>query len=291
LITRRYPFLSGYGTFANSRLVRAAAGAQGGLVWCRLRCGTEILVPLSDYIGKAVFFLGDLDRKISEVIRRIVRPGDRVLDVGANLGVVTLQLARLVGPNGVVHSFEPNPAVHRLLEQSLERNHLTNVRLHKCALGADDGTTLTLNFSEENAGLGTVCRGSTGAGWSSVEVPVRTLSALAAEHDFGEMRLMKMDVEGFELTVLRGALAWLAARPPEAIVFESNEGRDPKEPDPVISFLSEQGYTFYSIPKRLFSLKLVPYRLGSEHAEASHDMLAIRKDREQEIVSKFVIGS
>jgi FkbM family methyltransferase len=289
LITRRYPFLSGYGTFANSRLVQVAAGGKGGLVWSRLRSGPEILVPLSDYIGKAVFFLGDLDRKISEVIRRIVRPGDRVLDVGANLGVVTLQLAHLVGPKGVVHSFEPNPAVHQLLERSIERNQLANVRLHKCALGADDGTTLTLTFSEENAGLGTVCRTGSGDGWSSVQVPVRTLSALAAECDFGPVRLMKMDVEGFELTVLRGAQAWLATNPPEAIVFESNEGRDPSEPDPVVSFLSEQGYAFYSIPKRLFSLKLIPYQLGDSHVSTSHDMLAVRKDRVSEVVSKFVI--
>ena len=118
---------------------------------------------------------------------------------------------------------------------------------------------------------------------------MRTLAALAAENDFGSVRLMKMDVEGFELTVLRGAQAWLAASPPEAIVFESNEGRDPSEPDPVVSFLSELGYTFYSIPKRLFSLKLVPYRLGDSHVSTSHDMLAVRKDRAKEIVAKFAI--
>jgi hypothetical protein len=112
---------------------------------------------------------------------------------------------------------------------------------------------------------------------------------MAAEHDFGDVRLMKIDVEGFELTVLRGALAWLAAKPPEAIVFESNEGRDPNEPDPVVAFLSEQGYAFYSIPKRLFSLKLLPYQLGDNHVSTSHDMLAVRKDREKEIVSKFAI--
>ena len=63
------------------------------LAWTRLGCGSEILVPLDDYVGRAAYFVGDLDRKISALIQRIVRSGDQVIDVGANLGVVTLHLA------------------------------------------------------------------------------------------------------------------------------------------------------------------------------------------------------
>src|SRR5947209_12853453 len=87
-----YPFLSGCGTAANSRAVRLAAGTGGGEAWARLRGGPELLVPLDDYVGRAAYYVGDLDGKVSEVIRRVVRPGDTALDVGANLGVVALPL-------------------------------------------------------------------------------------------------------------------------------------------------------------------------------------------------------
>ena len=62
LITRRYPFLSGCGSFANGRLVRMLAGKEGTeLTWTRLNSGEEILVPLGDYVGRAAYFVGDLD--------------------------------------------------------------------------------------------------------------------------------------------------------------------------------------------------------------------------------------
>lgn len=287
--TRRYPFLSGCGTIANSSLIRMAAGSRGESTWTRLKSGPEILVPLQDYVGKAAYFVGDLDRKISETIKRIVRPGDHVLDIGANLGVVTLHLAKLVGPTGIVHSFEPNPAVNELLSRSIERNNLKNVRLHTCALGATDGGTLELSFPEQNAGQATLTQTRPGEGWRSVQVPVKTLSALADEAGIGKIRLIKIDVEGFEKEVLTGARAWMTANPPDAIIFESNESLADGEADPVVSMLTELGYVIYSIPKRLFSLRLAPFRPNDKQEIKANDLLAVRKDCQQEIVSKFNI--
>ena len=150
------------------------AGGDGeGLTWTRLDSGADILVPLNDYIGKAAFYVGDLDRKVTEIIKRIVRPGDHVLDIGANLGVVTLHLAKLVGKGGVIHSFEPNPRVADLLIRSIERNGLENVRLHTCALGAEAGT-LSLSFPGNNTGQATLTTVRSSDAWSRVEVPVRT---------------------------------------------------------------------------------------------------------------------
>ncbi len=289
LITRNYPFLSGCGTLANCKLVKVLSGSGGGQAWARLPSGSEILVPLNDYVGRSAFFVGDLDRKITEVIRRIVRPGDHVLDIGANLGLVTLQMARLVGGGGRVDSFEPNPAMHSLLSQSLERNKYKHVRLHTCALGSQDGDTLTLNFPESNAGQGTLTSTRPQEGWTSVKVPVRTLAALASEFQFDPVRLLKIDVEGFESEVFKGALPWLRSSPPGAIVFESNEGSGQGQKDPVVALLADLGYSFYSIPKRLVSLRLVPYKHAEGIESTSHDMLAVAKDQEREILSHFQV--
>lgn len=285
LLTRRYPFLSGCATFANSRTVRILAGNATGLVWSRLESGPEILTPLDDYVGKAAYFVGDLDRKVSALCRRIVRPGDRVMDVGANLGVVSLLLANLVGPGGEVHAFEPNPAVHALFRKSIDRNGFRQVRTYACALGSRNGESLDLTFPASNAGQGTLGQSRVGEGWKRVTVPVRSLDSLAAEVELDRVRLMKIDVEGFEAEVLQGARDWLTRTPPTAILFESNEAGEAGRPDVVPALLEGYGYTLYTLPKRYFRMRLVPYRSAGRPAESSHDMLAVRTSVEQEIVS------
>ena len=66
----------------------------------------------------------------------LVNPGDTVVDVGANVGTVTLAQANRVGPSGVVHAFEPQRIIHQLLATSLTLNGLLNVRTYATALGA-----------------------------------------------------------------------------------------------------------------------------------------------------------
>ncbi|HMB07735.1 MAG TPA: hypothetical protein VKP69_28880 [Isosphaeraceae bacterium] len=96
-----------------------------------------------------------------------------------------------------------------------------------------------------------------------------------------------MDVEGYEPEVLRGARSWMSAHPPDAMIFESNERHAAAEADPSLSLLAEQDYALYSLPKRLFSLKLKPYDPVNAQTTPSHDMLAVRKNCEREIISKF----
>jgi hypothetical protein len=266
-ITRRYPFISGCGTFANSRIVRLVAGTNDeGLTWARLSSGPEVLVPLGDYVGWAAYFTGDLDRKITEVIKRIVRPGDHVVDIGANLGLVTLQLASLVGPSGLVYSFEPNT----------------------CALGSQEGI-LSLSFPPQNAGKGSLSKTRQAPGWSTAEVRVETFASVAAAQGIREVRLLKLDVEGFEHEVLQGASSWLANHPPDTILFESNEKRHPDDADPVLSLLQAHGYSFYAIPKQLYSLKLAPLARSGALSTLSHDILAVTSERTPEVLGKFTL--
>ena len=139
-------------------------------------------------------------------------------------------------------------------------------------------------------GQGTLIKGRQGPGWSNVEVPVRTLSAMADELELSRVRLMKIDVEGYEHEVLQGAREWFHSTSPDAIVFESNETGKEGEPDPVLAFLVDHGYSLYAIPRQLVLLKLAPYRGDGRRVATSHDMLAVRKDRERELVSRFAIA-
>ena len=98
-LLRRYPLYSGAGTLANSKLVATLAGTSHESVWCPTS-GGDVLAPLHDYVGRAAYYCGDLDPKISWVCKKLVNPGDTVCDIGANIGIVTLLLSRLVGNAG-----------------------------------------------------------------------------------------------------------------------------------------------------------------------------------------------
>src|ERR1035441_10388403 len=121
-LTRRYPLYSGGIRLANHSVIRRIGGTSNELVWSRVN-GGEVLGRLDDLVGRTAFYTGDLDRKISWVCARIVKPRDTVLDIGANIGIVSLWLSKLVGEKGRVHAFEPNPELCKLLEQTIHRNH------------------------------------------------------------------------------------------------------------------------------------------------------------------------
>jgi FkbM family methyltransferase len=273
---RWYPLLSGCGTFANSQLLRRVAGEEGGLAWGRLHDGSAILVPIDDYIGRAIYFVGDLDRKVTRVIKRIVSQGDVVLDVGANLGLVTMQLARLVGDRGRVHAFEPNPAMVDLLSQTVERNAARNVEIHTFALGPK-ADQLHLRIPRDHAGRASFVRNQSFEWNETVVVPVRTLSSVVKDLNLGRVRLLKIDVEGFELEVFQGAEEWMSSNPPDFILFESNEPRCQNTVDPVMKFLEDHDYQIYVLNKSMLFLSLSPCTSGEDPNPDDNDFLAVRK--------------
>src|SRR5262249_18542532 len=127
--------------------------------------------------------------------RRVLRPGDTVVDVGANVGTLTLTAAALVGPEGRVWAIEPHPRPLRYLCANVALNGFANVRTVHAAAGESDGL-LRLTDSRLDD------QNRVSADGPGVSVPVRRLDDVVPE---GPVRLLKIDVEGFELFVLRGA--------------------------------------------------------------------------------------
>ena len=273
-LTRHYPFLSGRTRIAQSKLLRRLAGDRGGLVWAPVT-GGEILADIDDFVGRSAFFTGDLDRKLTLIMERIVRPGDVVLDIGANVGVYTLTLAKNCSPEGRVLAFEPNPKLVDILSQLIEHNHLGNVVLHPVALGAE-GADRELSVPSRNKGAGSLIRRSDTALWDSVVVPVRRLDDMLDVESVRPIRFIKLDVEGFEVDVCRGASKMFDASPPQAILFEANDPRQGSFDDnPMIGLLSAYDYAFFEVATSLFRLRLRP--LGPGRRIGGHDVLAVAK--------------
>jgi FkbM family methyltransferase len=150
-------------------------------------------------------------------MRRLVRPGMTALDIGANQGVYTLGLSRLVGTRGRVYAFEPDPELHRALVANLEQNGVANVEAAACALGREDAV-LGLWRNVFNSGDNRLSGPAHGADAASVvEVPVRRLDGL---HPGLAVDFIKLDVQGWELQVLEGMEGTLGRSPGVVLVFE-----------------------------------------------------------------------
>lgn len=140
---------------------------------------------------------GRRGRAQMEVLAALMRPGDVVWDVGAHHGYVTLLAARIVGPRGAVHAFEPSAANRRRLERHLRWNRATNVRVHGCALADHEGeATFGSAGSSKTMALG-------GGGEC---VAVRRADQLVRAGQAASPTFLKIDVEGAEAEAVEGML-------------------------------------------------------------------------------------
>lgn len=268
----RYPLYSGCGRLAGTPPLRVLAEQLPPVCEARLREGPRILVPPGDLVGRTVLFFGDLDRKVSWAVSRLVRPGDTVIDVGANVGLITLLAARLVGPDGIVHAFEPQPRLAALLTTSVALNGYDHVTVHGVALG-DREDQLRLSVPGDNAGAASFVRS-----WprsSTITVPVVEASEYLERIGIERIRLVKIDVEGYEQTVLGGAEAFFERHPPDAILFECNERGTDFRDSGATRILTRMGYRFYDLPRSLWRASARP--IDPSSTVAGHDILAVKE--------------
>lgn len=275
-LLRRYPLYSGAGTLANSKLVTTLAGTSNESVWCPTS-GGDVLAPLHDYVGRAAYYCGDLDPKISWVCRKLVNPGDTVCDIGANIGIVTLLLSRLVGNAGTVFAFEPNPPSYEALTAAIAHNRMTNVLPQLIALGSQ-AEERDLEIPSHNAGAASLRETAGPASGTTTRVSVRTLDEFVKKHSISKIQFMKLDVEGFEGEVFNGSQHVLETLRPDAILFEmSEQSLGPLIQRPVFSILDRFEYAFLGLPKGL--LKVRPRAIDARKATSlpGHDVIAAPK--------------
>jgi FkbM family methyltransferase len=159
------------------------------------------------------------------------------VDVGANKGAYLYWMRRAVGPRGEVYAFEPQPGLARYLESARAGMGWDNVSIREVALSDSAGRRALHVPGRENSPGASL---EAGVGGNAREVDVDTLDRQL--EGAGAIRLVKVDVEGHELAVFRGAARTLAAHHP-ALLFESEmrhlAGRSPHE---VFAFLRTLGY-------------------------------------------------
>lgn len=142
--------------------------------------------------------------RAEEFVYDFLKPGDTLIDVGANIGCVTAAGSLAVGETGHVYSVEPHPQTYKHLQKTIAINHCTNVTSRNVALGAEVGI---VNFTDERRKDDNNCVSQNAE--SGIRVPCMTLASLVEEHSISRIAVMKIDVEGFEMQVLQGAQSML----------------------------------------------------------------------------------
>ena len=214
-----------------------------------------------------------------EMLRRLVRPGMAVVDVGANVGLYSLLLAGWVGETGCVYSFEPEPGLCDTLRENCALNGATNIVPFQFAAGAVSGRA---SFQRSIFNSGNNSLGGDESHAVSVDV-VRIDDILRAQ----KIDLVKIDVQGHEFGALMGMERLLSSNPGVRIFFEfwpAGLQRAGSSPEALLNFFQTRGFMIFStenaeprelmeLPKLIQQLRPRGYTnlLASRTAFASHE--------------------
>jgi FkbM family methyltransferase len=235
------------------RVVRAIAPPQryvnDELNLLRQDEGYVFPVDRGTLIGWSVHFFGAYEPEVREEIRRRLRPGDVAIDVGANVGWHTLLMASCVGRGGRVYAFEPNATTRERLQHAIAINQFPQVHVDPRAVAEQVGVQ---TFEAPAAGAVWDGTGRLTTDRSGQAVTCTTLDAFAAERQIDRVALMKIDVEGWEPAVLRGAARVLRTSRP-ALIFEYDPayvGRSGANGADLSAWLGTAGYRLYALRPR-----------------------------------------
>lgn len=221
--------------------------------------------PKDISVTPQLYFGGVYEKHETKIVQSLVRKGDWVVDIGANIGYFSILCADRVGSFGRVYAYEPNPKIRGLLSKSVMMNYFQDrVKISDLAISDTTGTAV-FNISETIAGGSSLLdnafeQASFGIepgsiSYSEMEVGTRRLDEL---FDLAiPIRLLKIDVEGAEPNVFGGADALLKDRTVDVVMFETlNEslGLERKLMRAILTRVTEQyGYELYSLRKGFLS--------------------------------------
>ena len=258
---------------------------------CRTRFGGRITGNTEDLIQRHLYYFGTWEPNISSWIAASLRPGDCFVDIGANIGHYSLLASRIVGASGRVVAIEAAQWIHALLDRHVALNRRKNIRTVQVAASATRGTVKLYPGSPGNIGKTTTVQGTLPPGKDREPVDVRALplADILSADEVLQTRIIKIDVEGAELQVLRG-LAPLLSRM-RADLEVAMEISPTLMPDAeaaraeIFSVMQAHGFSAYVFDNDYGVETYLrrgttrrPVRLADEHIESQSDVLFSRQN-------------
>jgi FkbM family methyltransferase len=239
------------------RLVRSGRGIAGrpdnGIF---SRRGVVYELDLSQGIDFAIYLGGMFERRTAFALAKLTEPSSLVLDIGANIGAHTLHLASLVGPGGHVMAFEPTDFAFRKLRRNLDLNPslASRVQTFHCFLTASDGTEVpdAIYSSWPLAVEAGLHAKHLGREMQTDLAEARSLDSILRERADRRVRLVKLDVDGYECDVLRGATAMLRDMRPVFVMELAPYSLEERGSslDELLSYFVPNGYSFHTLLSR-----------------------------------------
>jgi FkbM family methyltransferase len=232
---------------------------------------------LHDWAERMTYFLGRYyDLPLEVLLAAVLRAGDRVVDVGGNIGMVTLLMAKGVGKTGMVQTFEPNPDCLARLRNALALNGIQWAVVHPLGL-SNKSETLELTIFNDHTGVGTFA--STTAEDQRAVTSRMKLEVVRGDEillqDSRPIRLIKIDVEGYEVKALNGLSGVLNQHRPLVVLetVDSQLRQAGSSADELFELMQSMGYRAYALTlkRRLmkYGLKLRPAARPSDIASAT----------------------
>lgn len=247
----------------NSKIVKN--GAIGQPLKIRIKDRIEICCPLSIDLLTTYVSLEQEDWFEDEIkfVRHMMKPGMKVIDIGANFGLYTLTMANRIGPEGKVWAFEPTSITASFLNESITQNRFTNTNLIQAALSNFTGETSL--HSSPHSELNSLSRKlDFHSDYETVDL--LTLDHCCEEYGWDDIDFVKLDAEGEEINIINGGKEFFQTQSP-LIMFEV---KDHKTIDlTLMRYFIELGYTPYRLIPGLNMLipfdaseKIDPYQLN-----------------------------
>lgn len=254
-ITRAMPLPRGKRrvAYAVADLLGIPQQSEPGVV--RMAAGFKLAVDLSSKNQRRMYFSGIYEPNVTKVFKALIANGDIVIDGGANIGYFSLLSSLCVGAGGSVHAFEPVPSTYQMLQHNVELNARSNVYARQLALSnTSSGLTFELPRDERTGTLKDWAASSVILGQGPVfQVESCILDEYAATHDLGAIKLVKLDLEGAELSAIEGMRQLLTTHQVKYLVCELNAGlldAVDGDRDAVRRTLQQHGYHCYHIDQR-----------------------------------------
>lgn len=208
--------------------------------------GVQMIIDpsIDNGVELSLFETGTYEKGTIQLLENYLKEGSTFLDIGANIGLMSVIASNYVGTKGIVYAVEANPHTVPILQANVDLNACKNVEVIPVALSDTSGTAVLFeNWKVNRGGASLISQSSEERG---VEVKMERLDDLFDENT--PVQLVKIDVEGFEPQVLRGGMNWFRKQQPVFIIEVSEKREKEVGPSPAEVMELVQtigGYSFY----------------------------------------------
>lgn len=237
---RRSPLWPHAGQFLAKALSLATRGRPN--IVTKSIDGLTYELHLDEVIDASIYFSGSFEKKIEDLMDDLVLPGATAIDIGANVGYHTVRLARNTGVNGRVIAIEPTSWARVRLERNIELNGFENVLIQALGLSTGEEGNISVSFQSSYPLSGVPIN-------VAEQVRLTSLDILLEELNIEKVDFIKLDVDGYEEKVVRGALQTLQGNHPVLLV-EVTPSAPLQETCGALSILEELGYVLFDEDRR-----------------------------------------